>query len=267
MLRFASLSLMLLLAIDSTTNASTIESGVVTSDLVPRPVEYSVLLPDGYNTDGERYPLVWLLAGGPGKKSGLEKHSRRTFDHLWQSGELPEVVAVMASVRPHCGYVDFADGSEKWESVLLGPFLEHIRKTYHVTRDPKRTVVFGGSMGGVGALQMAMRHPDMFAAVVAVSPGIMPALKWKDVPLRNRSFLCEAHWKALYGDPIDARHWAEFNPPSILAADPKRVRDSKIKIYLECGDDDSLLLHEGTEFFHRLLWDNAIRHEYLSLHG
>ena len=39
------------------------------------------------------------------------------------------------------------------------------------------------------------------------------------------------------------------------------IRDS-LDIYLEVGDKDYINLHDGTEYMHRMLWDNDIRHEY-----
>jgi S-formylglutathione hydrolase FrmB len=265
MVRCTCLYLTLTMCVATTSMASTIESGSVDTDMVPGPLEYNVLLPDGYASDREPYPLVLALAHGSGEKKLLLAH-QPTFDRLWASGELPEMVVVMAEVRRHCGYVDSADGSEKWESVLVGPFLKHIRDKYHVTRDPKKTVVYGGSMGGAGAMQIAVRHPDKFVAAAARAAGLMPALKWKDVKRRNRAFLSDAHFKALYGDPVDEEYWEAFHPASIVARAPERIRQSGIKLYFACGDEDEVLLNEGNEFFHRVLVDHGIRHEYHLMH-
>ena len=49
--------------------------------------------------------------------------------------------------------------------------------------------------------------------------------------------------------------------------DPERIRESGIKIYLACGDEDSLISYKGVEFFHRLLMDHGIRHEYHLIYG
>lgn len=72
---------------------------------------------------------------------------------------------------------------------------------------------------------------------------------------------------ALFGAPGDKDYWAAGNPASIVAADPGRIRDAGLAIYLECGDEDAFGFHEGAEFLHRLLWDHGIRHEYRLIRG
>ncbi len=262
----AALSMAFVFAVGSLAGGSEIKTGSIDSELVPGPLVFDVLLPEGYTTDGERYPLVLALSGGGGSKDTLTA-KQPICDELWKSGDLPELVVVTPTVRPFCSYIDFQDGSEKWESVILGPLLDHLPEKYHVTRDPQKTFVCGGSMGGAGALQMAMRYPERFGAVAAVGAGVMPALRWKDAKRRNRAFLSEQHWRALHGDPIDEEHWEQYHPATILSKAPERIRDSGLKIYIASGDQDTLLLHDGNEFLHRTLLDHGISHEYHVLHG
>lgn len=51
--------------------------------------------------------------------------------------------------------------------------LELVRAEYNV--DPRRIYIAGHSMGGVGAIHIAAKHPDVFAAVGAMSPGFTGA--------------------------------------------------------------------------------------------
>ncbi len=51
--------------------ASQIVDGKLESKLVPSPVEFAVLLPDGYETAKEPLPLLLFLHGGNGDKSFL----------------------------------------------------------------------------------------------------------------------------------------------------------------------------------------------------
>ncbi len=240
---------------------SKLVEGMVTSELVSQPVEYYALLPPGYSKCEERLPLLLRLHGGGGSRESL-KSDRQMYDDLWNAEELPPMVVVTPSVGPHCFYIDYKDGSEKWETFLINVFLEHIRDKLRVACDRSRTYVLGGSMGGLGALRLAFKHPDIFSIVVAHEPGVMPAFKWEDVKLDNRYWLSMEHWQTLHGDPIDDKHWRNNNPASIVKAKAKEIRESELRIYVDCGNLDFLTLHEGTEFLHRVLWDHDIRHGY-----
>jgi poly(3-hydroxybutyrate) depolymerase len=47
-----------------------------------------------------------------------------------------------------------------------------MRTTYNI--DPRRVYVAGHSMGGFGAVYLAVKHPEIWAAVGATSPGFIP---------------------------------------------------------------------------------------------
>jgi len=246
-------------------NASQLVEGKVETRLVPSPVEYNALLPDGYDTIKEPLPLLLFLHGGGGDR-GFLMRLRPTIDDLWKAGVLPKMVIVTPSAS-RSFYMDYKDGSQKWESFIIGPFLEHLRQTYKVTRVRKGTLLFGISMGGLGALRMGFKYPDKFEALAALEPGIDPALKWKDVKPRNRFYRSEELFQTLFGRPFDEAYWEANNPPSICAANADKVRASGLEIYLDVGDQDAFNINEGTEFMHRILWESKIPHEYHLVRG
>jgi S-formylglutathione hydrolase len=233
----------------------------IESDLVPGPVEFYVLLPPGYSDQGERYPLVLDLHGGGGSRAVLERQ-RPLFDQLWSEGRIAPMVIVMASVTPRCFYMDFRDGKERWESFLLGPFLDHVRATWHVRQDQRGTFVTGISMGGMGSLRMAFKYPERFGAVAGMEPGIEPILEWKEMRPKHRFWRSDELMMEAYGNPIDPDYWAANNPPAIAIANADRIRASGLKILIEAGDQDMFWLYEGTRFLHDVLWNQKIRHEF-----
>jgi S-formylglutathione hydrolase len=242
--------------------ASELVGAKVESDLVPSPVEYYALLPPGYEAATEPYPLVLKLHGGRGDRTGL-KRQVPMFDEMWASGELPPMVIVSPSVTERSFYMDFKDGSEKWESFLIGPFLEHLRAKFNVSKDPKKTLIIGGSMGGLGSLRIAFKHPGMFGAVAGMEPGIVPILRWEEMRRKHRWWQADELLERAYGKPVDPEYWAANNPASIVAANPECLRESGLAIYLEAGDRDEFwVVYEGTEFLHQVLWDRRVRHEY-----
>lgn len=246
-------------------DASQLVESKVETKLLPSPVEFNLLLPDGYETAKEPLPLLLFLHGGGGDRSFLTR-MRAIIDDMWKSGTLPEMVVVTPSAG-RSFYMDYRDGSQKWESFIVGPFLEHLRKNYKITRERRGTLLFGISMGGLGGLRMGFKYPDRFQAVVALEPGIDPALKWKDVKPRNRFWRGDDLMQTIFGRPFDEAYWEANNPASICVANADKIRASGLEIYIDAGDLDAFNLHEATEFMHRLMWDYRIPHEYHLVRG
>ncbi len=240
-------------------------AGKLATNLVPDDLQYAVLLPDGYDEKSGPYPLMYFLHGG-GQDHELLSRIRPTFEGVWDSGQLPPTVIVMPSAGRSL-YMDFKDGSQRWETAITGPLLDHLRKTLNVVQSREGTVIGGVSMGGLGALRMAFKHPQVFAGVAVVEPAIMPAIKMKAVPRRNSFFRSIPLLRSIYGQPLDAAFWEANNPVAIAKKDASAIRDSELMIYFECGDEDSLNLYEGSEFLHRVLYDQKVNHEYHLVRG
>ncbi len=245
--------------------ASQLVEAKIEAKLVPSPVEYNLLLPDGYEAEKGPLPLLLFLHGGGGDRSFLTR-MRPTIDEMWKSGALPRMLVVTPSAG-RSFYMDYKDGSQKWESFIVGPFLQHLRATYKVSRERKGTLLFGISMGGLGALRLGFKYPDKFQGLAALEPGIDPALKWSDVKPRNRFWRGDDLMETIFGKPFDSAYWEANNPASIAIANADKIRASGLGIYLDVGDEDSFYLHEATEFMHRLLWDYKILHEYHLIRG
>jgi len=245
--------------------ASQLVDSKIDTKLLPAPVEFSVLLPDDYESFKEPVPLLFFLHGGGGDRTFLTR-MRPVIDDMWKAGTLPKMVIVTPSAG-RSFYMDYKDGSQKWESFIVGPFLEHLRQTYKVSRERKGTLLFGISMGGLGGLRLAFKYPDKFQAVAALEPGIDPALKWKEVKPRNRFYRSDELMQSIFGKPFDEGYWEANNPASIVAANADKIRGSKLEIYIDVGDQDAFNIHEGTEFIHRIMWDSKIAHEYHLVRG
>jgi S-formylglutathione hydrolase len=236
---------------------ATIVEGTLASERVPSPVEYLVLLPPGYDADDAQYPLLLWLHGGGGSREFLRRQ-QALFEQAWaEHGVQPMVVATPSAGRSF--YLDYHDGSERWETFLLEEFLPALASRYRVAGTSR--YIGGISMGGMGSLRIAFKHPDRVLAVIALEPGIEPALAWADVGLEDKFWRSDELLEARYGRPVDT-HWAANNPATIAHADPERLKNSGLAIYIEVGSEDAFGLDRGTEFLHRVLFDAGVRHEY-----
>jgi S-formylglutathione hydrolase len=228
-------------------------------------VEYAALLPDGYEAAKDQLPLLLFLHGGGGDKSFLGR-MRPVFDELWKAGALPPMVVVTPSAA-RSFYMDYQDGSQKWETFLVTEFLEHLRAKFKVTRERKGTLLFGISMGGLGALRLGFKYPEKFAGLAAMEPGIDPVLRWRDLSSRYKFYRGQDLMETIFGKPFDAAYWEANNVATIAVARAEKLRASGLGIYIEAGDEDMFYLHEATEYLHRILWDKQIPHEYHLVRG
>lgn len=119
-----------------------------------RTQDYTILLPRGYSED-QRYPLLFLLHGYGGSH---EDWVART--------SLTEYVRDLSLiiVMPDAGnswYVNSVSRSrDRFEDFIIADLRNHINRKFSV--DTARTAIAGLSMGGYGAIMLAMKHPGMF---------------------------------------------------------------------------------------------------------
>src|SRR6266436_7322349 len=132
------------------------------------------------------------------------------------------LVAPMVSVMPSAGrsfYMNFRDGSQKWEDFVMKELLPYMRKNFNVVQGREGTFITGISMGGMGSLRMAVKYPEVFQAVASQEPAIEPALAYDDITLRDKigrpdgtGLQDRILLKRIYGDPIDKDYWAANHP-------------------------------------------------------
>lgn len=244
--------------------ASRLEVIELSSRLVPSPVKVAVLLPDGHQAS-QKLPLLLMLHGGGGDERFLTQ-MRPVVEAAWAAGEFPPAVVVTPNVQRSL-YMDYKDGSQKWETFLVTEMIPELRRRYGLAPERTKTVVTGISMGGLGSLRLGFDHPEVFGGLAALEAGIEPALAFEDVKMRNRFQRNDAFFKSIFGDPVDRDLWKRSNPANMVIANRDKILANKLAIYIEVGDLDMFNLHEGVEFLHRVMWDHGVPHEYRLVRG
>ena len=133
-------------------------------------------LPPGYTTArAARYPLVILLHGVPGRPEDFVTHGAVAHvDALIAAGSVPPFVAAMPAGgdRPTDDN-EWADSdrrpSERWETYVASDVVGFVQSRYRVRRDRAGRAIAGMSMGGFGAMNLALHHRGEFAAVASWS--------------------------------------------------------------------------------------------------
>ena len=124
----------------------------------------------------------------------------------------------------------------------------------------------GISMGGMGALRMAFKHPSLFAAVAVMEPAIEPAFSYDEIDAIDRSYRPEELYQEFFGSPVDRNYWQINHPLYIARENIGKLGESGLQIYIEVGNEDRLNLFRGAEALHRLLYDAGLKHEYRVVH-
>ncbi|MHA2180663.1 MAG: alpha/beta hydrolase-fold protein [Promethearchaeota archaeon] len=238
----------------------------IETKLVPSPIQYDVLFPKSYDTSNEKYPLMLFLHGGGPLRHQHLKNTGSGIWEMWEQNIVPEMV-VVTPLCARCFYMDYKDGSERWESFIIDELLPHLQNKLQVATTVDNTFIGGISMGGMGSLRMGLKNIDKFGAIVAFEPGIEPAFEWQEVEIEDKFYRPEWLYERIFGNPFDDMYWNKNNPAYIVRENTDKIRESGIKLYVEVGTEDTLGLYRGAEFLHRLLFDNKIRHEFRYVYG
>jgi diacylglycerol O-acyltransferase / trehalose O-mycolyltransferase len=195
---------------------------VIDSPAVGPRVPVRLLLPAGYAAQPQRrWPVLYLLHGA---SDGYRAWTRSTdVEQLTASSD---VLVVMPDGGPAGFYSDWRSGSPRWETFHLVELWELLRADY---RAADRRAVAGLSMGGLGALGYAARHPGMFTAAASFSGVAHTRLAPGHYQELVRSQGGDP--QQLWGDPVEnADIWAAHNPFDLAA------RLAGIPLHLSVGD-------------------------------
>ncbi|MEM7153831.1 MAG: alpha/beta hydrolase-fold protein [Myxococcota bacterium] len=214
----------------------------------------------------EPLPACLFLYGGGGSAETLVQ-MRPLIERWWASDAVAPMVFASAEVGSMSFYLDDDVAQTSWEQVVAEALLDEVRARLPVRRDPASTGLLGISMGGYGALKIALARPGRFGAVAAVQPMLEPARYADQAPLRNRFQFPPDAPVRLMGTERDPDLYAADSPITRAIENAEALRREGPEIYLEVGDRDVFNAHDGTELLHRVLWSLDIGHEYHLVHG
>ena len=231
-----------------------IKPGTFASKALGKDVTYVVDLPPSYASGDKKYPVIYLLHGLFESSNFYERRGLApAFNAARDKGDLPEAIIAVADAS-NSFYVNAPAGA--YEDMAAKDFVEHIEATYRTVPGRAGRVLFGVSMGGYGALRIALKYPDRFAAVATHSAMLLEKIPTAEDGARRGQM---ASFNRIFGDPIDPVLWAA-NDPLLLAtkADPKTAP----ALYFDCGTEDRFQLFIGNKDLHEKLQARGVKHEY-----
>lgn len=139
----------------------------------------SVYLPASYKAGAaRRYPVVYMLHGftdSDEKWFGPAKHwinLPSVLDKTFASGKAREMIVVMpdAFTRYEGSMYSNSAATGDWEEYIARELVAAIDARYRTIATREGRGLAGHSMGGYGALRIAMKRPEVFSSVYALSP-------------------------------------------------------------------------------------------------
>lgn len=136
-----------------------------------------IYLPRNYETTTKRYPVVYLLHGYGGQDTFMLVRNKvyETLDRGIAENKFGEMIVVAPNNKSKMNgsWYTNSTSSGNWEDFNAKELVSYMDKNYRTITKPEARAVVGHSMGGFGAIQLGMRHPDVFGVVYAMSPGLM----------------------------------------------------------------------------------------------
>jgi S-formylglutathione hydrolase FrmB len=131
-------------------------------------VRYRVILPKGFNPN-KKYGVVYFLHGRGGDRFMLESLGvlAALNDYIDRGGKK----YIMIGAEGGDSYwTDAALKSEPWGRVVTEELIQQVEEHYPVIKNSSGRIIAGISMGGHGAIQLALNHPGLYGAIAAHSP-------------------------------------------------------------------------------------------------
>jgi enterochelin esterase-like enzyme len=125
---------------------------------------FHVYLPPGYASATQRYPVLYLLHGNDQPATAfLEMGLQGELDTLIARHEIPPMIAVMIQGGP--GANNWRDhGAHRYESYVV-EVQELVDRMLPTVATRGARAIAGDSMGGYGAMNVALGHPQRFSVV------------------------------------------------------------------------------------------------------
>ncbi|MCY1237682.1 Endo-1,4-beta-xylanase Z precursor [compost metagenome] len=240
--------------------AAKVDTLAIPSTAMGKTYNAAVVLPNSYSKSKTKYPVMYLLHGAYGHFRDWLKSTpnKMTVKDL---ADQYDIIIVMPEGETFSFYLDSPVNREsQFETYITKEVIQKIDQTYRTIHEKKGRVITGLSMGGHGALYLATKHPDLYAAAGSMSGAVdMGTMKnmGVDAPERIDKLM----------EPVFGPQGA---PQEVYAAHAvlnmvDKMKANALSLIIDCGVDD-FLIGPNRELHRRLVY-SKVSHEYTERPG
>lgn len=138
----------------------------------------SIYLPPNYESSKTRYPVIYFLHGFLNDHT-LMDYMKDLLDYSIVAEKIDPFILVIPDEKTTYDGSFYSNTGVfgNWEDFTAYDLVAHMDKNYRTLAKPGSRGITGHSMGGYGALKIAMKHPDIFETVYALSPGALTIVR------------------------------------------------------------------------------------------
>jgi len=220
----------------------------VYSKSMHRSLKCVVVQPSLPHDKSVRYPVVYLLHG----YSGAYNNWIKKMPSLASEATQNKCIIVCPDGGFSSWYVDSPiDSTTRFETFISKELIDFIDSKYQTIADKNHRSITGLSMGGHGALMLAMRHQDVFGAAASMSGAV-------DLSETHNKFETSKR----LGDTITyANYWNKFSVINIADT----FSNKNMPLLIDCGTGDIFI--KGNRALHTKLESLKIPHDYVERTG
>lgn len=221
----------------------------IPSAAMHRAFDATVVLPADYGRGNgtTRYPVVYVLHGSGGNYADWTSNT--------QIGKLADryhVILVMPDGGHESWYIDSPfDQASRYETYIGTEVVSWIDTHFRTIATRQTRAITGLSMGGFGALRIALDRQDTFGAAGSISGAVDPRIS-EDEPGIDRVF----------GNPA---HHADFWTRNAIVEDASSFEHAHIALTIDCGVSDFFVQSNRT--LHEKLIALGVPHDYAERPG
>ncbi len=215
------------------------------SAALDRNLHYRVITPVGIPA-GSKLPVVYLLHGGNG--SFRDWSNNTDVSRFAERG----LILVMPD-GDESWYTNSAERArDRYEDYVTQDLVTDVETRFPAASGRANRAIIGISMGGFGAVKLALRHPDLYG----FAGGLSSALDAPGRPFSIARIGQYRHYRSIFG-PVDSASRRE-NDPFVLvrSVDPAKMP----YFFVTCGDKEGLL--ETNRSFARILEQRHFPYEF-----